>query len=177
MADDPRIRDLALRGLDASVQVDELSSSTDGEVHPPSIGDLYRYVVGVPGHDDLYVQSAIDDDPRVRRDFESLLKNTAYATMPRLAAAAGDAVRERQHDGYVLKLTVSTVEPDQYYLGIETGVDVTALPNRLYLRTDAGDLYTLVVPPMTNGRAQLTLDKSAPEVHAFGQPDTVIYIR
>lgn len=177
MADDPKIRDLALRGLDVTAQVDDLSIPKDAQNLLPSISDLYQHIIGSPRHNNTRILSLIQRNPHVARDFENLLKKMAYANMPKLAAASGSSVRQREHDGYVLKLTESTVEPEQLYLSIETGLDVVDQPNRLFLKTVADDWLMLDVPPMTNGRAQWALDKSAPEVQAFGQPDTVIYIR
>lgn len=177
MADDTEIRDLALRALDAGAQVDELTGSRDDEYSRPSFNVLYQHIMGKGADRALDIQSLLSRHPEMARDFEHLLKNIAYAEMPVLVAAAGDAIRRREHGSYVLQLSNSEVEPEQVYLGIETGLDLIDQPRQLYVKTADGTWHELAIPPMINGRAQWALEKASPVVDAFEQPNTVIYIR
>lgn len=177
MADNSDPRDLAFRALDLNAQAEELVQPAEGRANRPSFTELYRYVHSqrLEAWDDF--AEVMRAFPDAAKDFEHLLQNTAYATMPQLAAAAGEAVMHREHDGYVLKVTESRAEPDQVYLSIETGVELVDPPRGLFMKSVDGDWHELIIPPMTNGRAQIVLKKDDPAVQSFGQPDTVIYIR
>lgn len=177
MADNPDPRDLAFRALDLNAQAEELVNSEQGRANRPSFTELYRYVHGqrLDVWDDF--AQVMRTFPDAAKDFEHLIQNTAYAIMPQLAAAAGAAVQLREHDGYALKVTESRAEPNQVYLSIEAGIDLVDPPRGLFMKSIDSIWHELIIPPMTNGRAQIVLDKDNPAVRAFGQPDTVIYIR
>jgi len=177
MADSPDTQDLALRAIDAAAQAEQLMRPEEGRAVRPSFTALYQYVHGQRTQAWDNFAEVMRMYPDVAANFEHLLQNDAFATMPQLAAAAGEAVQRREYDGYVLMTTESRAEPDQVYLSIETGVDLVDLPHRLFMKTIDESWYELEIPPMTNGRAQIVLDKQDQAVHAFGQPDTVLYIR
>ena len=177
MADKTDNRDLALQALDAVAQAEQLMQPEEGRVNRPSFTELYQYVHGQRTEAWDNFDEVLRMYPDVGASFEHLLKNAAFATMPQLAAAAGESIQRREHDGYILVMTESRAEPDQVYLSIETGVDLVDQPRRVYMKTIDESWYELSIPPMTNGRAQIVLDKENQAVRTFGQPDTVVYIR
>lgn len=177
MADSPNPRDLAFLALDAAEQAEQLMRPEEGRAKRPSFTELYRYVNGQRVEDWGDFSEVMRIYPDVAADFEHLLKNVAFATMPQLVAAAGEAIQRREHDGYVLTMTESHAQPDQIYLSIETGVDLIDPPRFLFMKAGDKSWHELPIPPMTNGRAQIVLEKEDQVVLAFGQPNTVVYIR
>lgn len=176
MAKKPNPRDLAFRALDTVAQSEQLMGLDAGRVCRPSFTELYQYVHGQRAHVWSDFAEVMKAHPKAAADLQYLLENGAVATMPQLAAAAGGAVRRREHDGYVLQITESRAEPEQVYLSIETGIDLIDQPQRLFIKMINDRWYELAIPPMTNGRAQIVLEKTDPAIHAFEQPDTVVYI-
>lgn len=177
MADRTDYSDLALRALDASAQSEQLMRPDEARVSRPSFTDLYRYVRGELKESWHDFSDVMRQYPDAAADLEHLLETAAYAAMPQLAAAASEAVQRREHDGYVLTMTASRADIDQVYLSIETGMDLIDQPHHVFIKSLGGDWYELQIPPMTNGRAQLVLERDDPAAHAFGHPGSVLYIR
>lgn len=177
MADESDARDLALRALDMTAQARQLMEHDEARVIRPSFTELYQYAHGqrVDAWDDF--SDVMYKFPDAAADFEHLLDKIALATLPQLAAAAGETIRRREHDGYVLTVSESLAESNQVYLSIETSIDLIDQPTCLFLKMKDDRWYDLIIPLMTNGRAQWVFEKDDPALHAFGQPDTVIYIR
>lgn len=178
MTKSPSAKDLALHAIDASEQANDLMEARDQTLEVrPSFTALYQYIQGLidaPWQDFAQVMQQYPD---AAADFEHLLRTHAFAYFPELAAAAGDAISRREHQGYVLTMTTSIVAPDQVYLSIETSIDLSEEPRRIFIRSADMAWIEIKVPPMTNGRAQIVLTSDDLAVHAFGQPDAVLYIR
>lgn len=177
MAEESDSRKLALEVLDKAAQVDGLLDSLIEANTRLPFSTLYQYVEGTYRGSTEDIEKFISTDPKAKEDLEHLLKNIAYASMPQLAAAASETIKRREHAGYLLKMTPSEAAPDQMYLSIETGVDMTTQPLRIFLKSLTGEWHHHDIPPMVNGRAQIVLERVSPIVQAFGLPSTVIYIR
>lgn len=170
--------DLALRAIDASEQaIDLMESGGKARELRPSFTALYQYIQGLAGAPWQDFAQAMQQFPDAAADFEHLLKTHAFASMPQLAAAAGEPISRREHEGYLLTMTASRAAPDQVYLSIETSDVSTEEPKRIFIKSADQTWIEIEIPPMTNGRSQVVLANVHPAVHAFGQPDAVLYIR
>lgn len=178
MTKSPSAKNLALNAIDASEQANDLMQvGTSPRELRPSFTVLYQYIQGLIDAPWQDFDQVMQQYPDAAADFEHLLRTHAFAHFPELAAAAGDSISRREHEGYVLAMTASIAAPDQVYLSVETSIDLREEPRRIFIKS-AGMVWVEVeIPPMTNGRAQIVLTKDDPVVHAFGQPDAVLYIR
>lgn len=178
MTKPPSAKELALNAIDASEQANDLmQADTIPRELRPSFTALYQYVQGLidaPWQDFAQV---MQQHPDAAADLEHLLRTHAFARFPELAAAAGDAISRREHEGYLLMITASIAAPDQVYLSIETNIDSGGESKRIFIKSADTAWIEIEIPPMTNGRAQIVLTKDDPAVRAFGQPDAVLYIR
>ena len=178
MTKSPTAKDLALNAIDASEQANDLMKVGDSPRElRPSFTALYQYVHGLIDAPWQDFDQVMQQYPDAAADFEHLLRTHAFVYFSELAAAAGDAIKRREHDGYLLTMTVSIAAPDQIYLSVETSADLGDQPKRIFIKSADTSWIEITIPPMTNGRAQIVLTKDEPAVRAFGQPDTVLYIR
>lgn len=178
MTKSPSAKDLALHAVDASEQANDLmDAGTSFRELRPSFTVLYQYVQGLIDAPWQDFHQVMQQYPDAAADFEHLLRTHAFAHFPELAAAAGEAISRREHEGYVLVMTASRAAPDQVYLSVEASIDLGDNPKRIFMKPADMAWIEIEIPPMTNGRAQIVLTNDDPAVRAFGQPDAVLYIR
>jgi hypothetical protein len=170
--------DLALLAIDASEQANDLMEARDQtREFRPSFKALYQYIQGLIDAPWQDFHQVMQQHPDAAADFEHLLRTHAFARLPELAAAASNSISHREHEGYLLALNASIAAPDQVYLSIETNIDLSKEPRHIFIKSADMAWIEIEIPPMTNGRAQIVLTNNDPAVHAFRQPDAVLYIR
>jgi len=173
-ADDP-VRELALAALDADAEARRLLEP--GAASRIAFSVLYRFAVD-PGFE-LGPADArkLAADPAAQADLDRLLRDNAFAYMPRQAAAASGSVERRETEAAILTLTPSKADPGQIYLGVEL-LDFEATPPRqLFARPDGGPWLRLVLPAFSGSRAQLLLTADIDIAAALADPKTEVCLR
>ncbi len=129
-----------------------------------------------PAHDPE-LEQALARDPGLRADFRRLLGHIARHHVPRLAAAAGGEIVQRDGDGCRIRLETSLAEPDQTYVIIELADRDATAPARLFI-IDAEDHCTAYpLPPSRDGVIQLLEDGGSALVQGLRDVRTEVFLR
>lgn len=109
-------------------------------------------------------------------DLEAMLDRASVGALPRLAAAATEAVGiDRRAAGVRIRVIPSRSGEGPSYLVIGFD-DPTARAGRLVVTADGAAPVELTLPEMTGGSVQILLDDGAPILAAVADPDARIFL-
>lgn len=145
----------------------------------PGIRDLYHFMLRPQSDVSGRVQRALRDDPRVQRDFDSLLERNGAFAFPQAAAASSTQIEERTDvEGLArLRLLPSDSLPDEAYLLIDLDPSNGLEPKCLYVSgTDVGYIAIPLAPP-ENDTISMILSSSSDEARALWDPKAKVHLK
>ncbi len=152
----------------------------DEDSEPPvaiAFSRLFGYADDPNPARDPELEQALARDPGLRADFRRLVERIARHHVPRLAAAAGGEIVQRDGDGCRIRLETSLAEPDQTYVIIElAGGDATA-PARLFIIDAEDHCNAYPLPPSRDGVIQLLEDGGSALVQGLRDVRTEVFLR
>lgn len=140
----------------------------------PSV--LWAHLSGAAPIARVDLASALLAYPGLRETLAGLLARAAYATGPRVAAAAtGDRVAERGGNGFHLRLLPARGAPDQTWLMIALDRPDPA-PTRLTVLPPEGPPETVPLGPPVDGTVQLLAETGSGLVRALADPAATVFL-
>ena len=166
--------------FDATSTVDYLTEagSSDGKM-TPKIGftRLFAHASGRVGSSDAQIERAIAEDVRLRREFLALLKLISLAHFPRVAAASGGSIVERQGGRFRIRLRRSRATPGQTYVIIELGEPTEHAPQYLFVTGPDGGVERFTLPKAQDGVVQILTDEDSTLPGQLSDPQTEVFLR
>ena len=148
-----------------------------------SVRQLMRLVTGPQTNDDQALLNQISSNFNARRQFRAILNTHALATHQRQAAAASTASQASQHrpgDEFDLYLRASSKDDGLFYLQLVIGetaeTDMLSAAEVLFAET-RGAFFSIPLPNIIEGLAQIVLPKGHPMIDAFRDPEAEFFIR
>ncbi len=137
---------------------------------------LYAFATDPDGGADPEVERLLEEDPDARRDFRRLLEKTAYAYLPRVAAASTGGIGQRTGANCRIRFEASRAEPDQTYVIIEVTDSGEPDPTALFV-CDTGDRCDkFPLPRGRDGIVQLLLESDSELLAKLRNIETEIYL-
>ena len=161
---------VALHGADLLLEAER-------DPAPPSrlpFSELFAAAT-TPGRLPAATARALLANPRLRADFNLLLKRTARVHVPRAAAAASGTLERREADGYSLRLVPSRAGARQVYLLIDVP-DGQTPPRRLVITNPDGTVCKEDLPPPAKRTIRLLKDADDPLTRTFARPDSELFL-
>lgn len=173
-----RERKAAERVFDALSTMDWLTGP-DGRAKSETVSftELWAFVHDGAGARDREVRVALMRNPRLRRDFDRLMADTAVCHFPRAAAASDGAVDERECDGFSLRIRVSKAVETQCYVIIRIDPGFEATPTSLFATRTDGEIVKQTLPEIQDGTIQILADVDSDLVCALREPGTEVHLR
>ncbi len=169
----------AERAFTAIGEWEELMGSDEHRAPPGAIAfsRLFGYADDPEPNRDPELEQALARDPGLRADFRRLLGRLARHHVPRLAAAAGGEIVQRDGDGCRIRLETSLAEPDQTYVIIELADGAATAPARLFIIDAEDHCNAYPLPPSRDGVIQLLEDGGSALVQGLRDVQTEVFLR
>jgi len=154
----------ALRGTRAGYDVNFVVNSVVGSASPVMFGELVHYVHGTATVDEDRVKAAIASNLTLRRQFNSLLKNSRVAVAASQAQAASDepisALVQRKTRAFTLLFKPSRANADQIYVLLTVHAESGMVDGHrpVIIASLASEVGRLQFPLLKDQSAQLLLD-------------------
>jgi hypothetical protein len=158
---------------DGLTQSDEESES----LRRFGLSDLYAYVQDPaydPGPDFLL---ALEREPRLRRNLDSLLEMGAICRFGFAEAASTGSLEHRQEGPYSIHLQESHAIEGRTIVVIELSESATTTPATIFAQRPDGRCYKLSLPEAQNARIQLLVDQDSAIVAALRDPNATVILR
>ena len=142
-----------------------VASNAPVEQLPVSFADVLRYLTDPSTHLTPAQWRFCKQHPRLRADYDALIKNLALAALPQATAASQGELQERDFPGGILRIRPSSI-PGQVYLifSIEPGVRA---PRLLMIEGAAGNVARISLPePDADGSMLVIQDTARNEADA-----------
>jgi hypothetical protein len=180
MATDPNTlndRELTLvrNTLDAADLAERLLED-EGQTVAIGFAEIHAYATRPDHNPSDALLRALDSNSRVRRDFETLLKNVSAYWMPQVAAASSGEISTREIDGCRMTFRASKADEAQIFIIIEF-TDKSARPNALFVCGQDKPMSKVDLPDARDGRIQLLLDADSDIVKGLRDFATEVFLR
>tara|TARA_R110001599_G_scaffold91813_2_gene240917 strand:+ start:13779 stop:14309 length:531 start_codon:yes stop_codon:yes gene_type:complete len=176
MANVDAITELALAGIDAEAQAQALLTPLTARARLPfSMLHAYASDASYEASDSFHMRLAAD--ARAQDDLSRLMARTAFAYMPRQAAAASTDVVRRETAQAMVTLTPSRADDAQVFVIITLSDADAKAPTRLTLKDRTGAFADFDLGPFSAGRVQLLLRDDDPIVAALRDAETEVFLR
>jgi hypothetical protein len=155
-------------------------ASPGGEGESPrrfGLSDLYAYVKDPaydPGPDFLL---ALEREPSLRRNLDSLLESGAICRFALAEVASTGTLEHRQEGPYSIHLQESHAMEGRTIVVIELSESVTTAPATIFAQRPDGRCYKLSLPEAQNARIQLLVDQDSAIVAALRDPNATVILR
>ncbi len=158
---------------------DSLAQSDDEGESPRRFGlsDLCAYVKDPaydPGPDFLL---ALEREPRLRRNLDSLLEMGAICRFALAEVASTGTLEHRQEGPYSIHLQESHAIEGRTIVVIELSDSDGATPATIFAQRPDGRCYKLTLPEAQNARIQLLVDQDSAILAALRDPNATVILR
>ncbi|MDP2815795.1 MAG: hypothetical protein Q8O19_03860 [Rectinemataceae bacterium] len=175
-----RQHETAKAAFEALVTYDALIPSearSGGATNHDSIRNYFDWINGSSSQTmPTSLQRTLMNNPRVRRDFDRLLKRAAGWHCGRAAAASSGLLDEREGKGFRLRLLASRGVAGQVYILIELAPDTSAEPNVMVVRGALGECFRLSLPLSQAGSIQVLSKEETEIVRLLRDPKSEIFL-
>lgn len=180
MAEIDPITELALAGIDANAHAQALLAAPATRTRLP-FSALHAYACDPSYALSETHRARLAADPRAQDDLSRLMARTAFAYIPRRAAAASETpstdVVRRETAQAGITLTPSRADAAHVYLIITLSDADATPPTRLTLKDRVGVFTDFDLGPFSAGRVQLLLAEEDPVIIALRDIETEVFLR
>ncbi|ADE39935.1 hypothetical protein [Candidatus Puniceispirillum marinum] len=148
-----------------------------------SMRDLLRIAKGPKSEADHALLLRVNDDFMARRQLRVILQSQSLASQPQQAAAAStrkDAIQWRSGKAFDLNLIASSKNDGLFYLQLKLkdSEDMARISKAEVLFAESsGQFFSLPLPKIMDGIAQLMIKHGHPMLDAFHDPEAEFFIR
>jgi hypothetical protein len=172
----PRRRALIEEAAGALLALDAFAPAGERADRPVTCRDLHGWLQSESEAPPPRIRSALDSDPRLRRDLDRLLQRTATLLGPRASAASSGQLEARSGDGFQIQMKSSRAALGQVYVLITlTGArDRTA--TTLVIRSAAGEYVKWPLPRPQSGVIQILTEEASDALRLLRDPKSELYL-
>lgn len=152
-----------------------MESSEEGLEKPVLMPELYEYATQPNFPNFERVSKALEANPRLRSDFQSILSRISLVSMPRLAAASTEGMKVRRAKGCDIRIVPDQTRLDETYIIIEFSQQEKVKPRVLFVGREGQILARHSLPPAIRGVVQLLLPTESELVLALQDIDSQIW--
>jgi len=158
---------------------DSLRQPDDGDETTRRFGlsDLYAYVRDPAYDPGAAFLAALEREPRLRGNLDSLLEMGAICRFGLAEVASTGILEHRQEGPYSIHLQESHAMEGRIIVVIELSDSAGATPATLFAQRPDGRCYKLTLPEAQNARIQLLVDQDAAIVAALRDPNATVILR
>ena len=142
---------------------------------PVLMPELYDYATQPNSPNSERVSRALERDPRLRSDFQSILSRISLVSMPRLAAASTEGIKVRRAKGCEIQIVPDQTRPDETYVIIEFSRQAKDTPHVIFVGQEGQIISRHSLPPAIRGVVQLLLPTESELVVALQDIDSQIW--
>lgn len=155
---------------------DFLMEPSEADVETPVLmAELYDYATQPNFSNFERISKALETDPRLRSDFQSILSRISLISMPRLVAASTDGTKERRAKGCNIRIAPDPARPDETYVIIEFSQQHKVNPGVLFVGREEQAHVRHSLPPSRDGIIQLLMKSDSELVVALRDIDSKIW--
>ena len=180
MANHPTAAELrfAEQVMDALSVADGLGApATPGTEARVGFSVLYAYATDPSFEPDPTTLRALEDDPRLRADFQRLIRNTALVRMPEVAAAGTGDIEAREAEGCRIVFRPSRADDKQIYVIVEMRDRTAPPPSMLFICYPDESCRRVSLPEGRDGRFQLLLEADSDVARGLRDIATEVFVK
>lgn len=141
-----------------------------------SFYDLYALATGQNTKPLAQINRALLANPVLNRNLQSLIRQHALATSPKVAAASSGVLHERQGEGFRLLLKSSKADPAQVYIQIQLTREYKHNPQVIIVRGTDGEMVCFNLPDPDDQFYQWLHSTDSGLVRALRDRETELYL-
>jgi hypothetical protein len=142
---------------------------------PVLMAELYNYATQPDFSNSERVSRALENDSRLRSDFQSILSRISLVTMPHLVAASTEGTKERHAKGCNIRIAPDPARPDETYVIIEFSQQPKVNPGVLFVGREGEAHVRHSLPRVHNGIIQLLMKSDSELVVALQDIDSEVW--
>ena len=150
------------------LMVDQKSNEIDtANEYPVGFQDLYSAAVQPEVAIDSRIADALENNPKLRADFETLLQQTGIAWFPAAAAAETGRLDERDEASVLIRIRPSKANENQVYVLIRLKEPSAVQPNAIIGLPPEGSPIKKTLPEAVDNMFQLLMQRDEPLIRAI----------
>ncbi|MBE88332.1 MAG: hypothetical protein CMM76_02700 [Rhodospirillaceae bacterium] len=150
------------------LMVDQQLNAIDAaDERPVGFQDLYSAAVQPEVAINGRIADALENNPKLRRDFETLLQQTGIAWFPVAAAAETATLDERDEASFLIRIRPSKANEDQVYVLVRLKEPSAVQPHAIIALPPEGVPIKKTLPVAVDSMFQLLMQRDEPLVRAI----------